>query len=132
MEIDADLRGSRFLIVDDQQAIRDITRALLRDLGFFRIALAVDGADALAKLQRMPFDLVICDLNMPRMSGLELLRVARATDQLRRLKFLMLTADADPDSVREAVRAGICGYVIKPFQPASLADKILQVLRQKA
>ncbi|MCU0841949.1 MAG: response regulator [Thiobacillaceae bacterium] len=131
MELDATTKASKILIVDDQDSIREITRALLKEMGFFRIALAEDGAEALAKLQRMPFDLVICDMNMPRMSGLEVLRAARAIPHLRRVKFLMLTANSDPDSVKGAVQAGISGYVLKPFQPATLADKILQVLTRR-
>jgi two-component system chemotaxis response regulator CheY len=131
MELDAATKGSKILIVDDQPYIREITRALLKDMGLFRIALAEDGAEALGKLQRMPFDLVICDMNMPKMSGLELLRVARAIPHLRRVKFLMLTANSDPESVRGAVEAGISGYVLKPFQPATLADKVLQVLTKR-
>jgi two-component system chemotaxis response regulator CheY len=112
------------LIVDDFSTMRQIVKKSLKQLGFDNITEAVDGADALNKLQSEEFKFVISDWNMPNMMGIELLRAIRGDDKLKSLPFLMVTAEAQKDNIIEAAKAGVSQYIIKPFTVDSLEQKI--------
>jgi two-component system, chemotaxis family, chemotaxis protein CheY len=117
-------RASRILIVDDYSRMLRIIRGLLRQLGYDQVEEASDGAGALEKLRQKPFDLVISDWNMEPMSGLELLREVRADPALAALPFIMVTAEGRAAKIAEAQRAGVSGYIIKPFGAEALSLKI--------
>jgi two-component system chemotaxis response regulator CheY len=119
------------LVVDDFPTMRRILKNLLHDLGFTRVSEADDGASALPMLRDGKFDLLITDWNMP-MPGLQLLRHIRADPDLAQLPVLMLTAEAKREQIIEAVRAGVDGYVIKPFTGATLREKIEKVMAGRA
>jgi two-component system chemotaxis response regulator CheY len=104
--------------------MRQIVKKSLKQLGFDNITEAVDGADALNKLQSEEFKFVISDWNMPNMMGIELLRAIRGDDKLKSLPFLMVTAEAQKDNIIEAAKAGVSQYIIKPFTVDSLEQKI--------
>jgi two-component system, chemotaxis family, chemotaxis protein CheY len=116
------------LIVDDYQAMRMTIRRMLVDQGFTSIFEARDGLEALVLLRGCPIDIVISDLVMERMDGLELLREIRGDANLAKLPFIMITATADRDRVIAAKAAGVTGYVVKPFTAAILKSKIASVL----
>ncbi len=116
------------LIVDDYQAMVRIIRNLLQQLGFEQIDEAHDGEAALAKLKERSFGLVISDWNMEPMSGLELLERVRATPALEDLPFIMVTAENRDDRVARAREAGVSGYVVKPFNAATLSQQIARVI----
>ena len=120
-------RASPILIVDDYSRMLRIIRNLLRQLGFEQVEEAADGAAALAKLRNKRFSLVISDWNMEPMSGLELLREVRADPALAALPFIMVTAEARAAKIAEAQRAGVSGYIIKPFGAEALSLKIAAV-----
>lgn len=114
----------RILVVDDFMTMRRIVRNILRQLGFTNIEEAEDGLRALIKLRAQRCDLVISDWNMPKMSGLEFLRAMRADVNLRHIPFLMITAEALRENIISAVQAGVDGYIVKPFTPEVLREKI--------
>ena len=120
------------LVVDDEDTVRGLITAILQGLGFTELAQAADGAAALVLLRSRPFDLVISDLMMEPMSGLQLLRTVRADPELRPIKFMMMTASLTSDGAIAAKRAGVDTYLIKPFTPRMLGARIEEVCGQAA
>ena len=120
----------KFLVVDDFSTMRRIVRNLLKELGFPNVDEAEDGASALAKLKRDPFDFVVSDWNMPNMSGIELLRAIRGDARLRHLPVLLVTAEARKENIIEAAQEGANGFVVKPFTAATLEEKLNKVFKR--
>jgi two-component system, chemotaxis family, chemotaxis protein CheY len=122
----------KFLVVDDYSTMRRIIKNLLHDLGYANVTEADDGNTALPMLQNGSFDFLITDWNMPGMAGLDLLKAVRATEKLKKLPVLMLTAEAKREQIVEAAQAGVSGYVIKPFTAQTLKEKIDKILESRA
>jgi two-component system chemotaxis response regulator CheY len=124
----------KFLVVDDFSTMRRIVRNLLKDLGFTNVEEAEDGIVALQKLRAGGFDFVVSDLNMPNMTGIELLKAVRADPALKHLPLLMVTAEAKKENIIEAAHAGASGYIVKPFTAATLDEKLNKIFQtmQKA
>lgn len=120
----------KILIVDDFSTMRRIIKNLLRDLGFSNTHEADDGVTALPMLRSGDFDFLITDWNMPGMSGIDLLRAVREDDKLNTLPVLMVTAEAKRDQIIEAAKAGVNGYVVKPFTAAALKEKIEKIFER--
>ncbi len=116
------------LIVDDFLTMRRIVRKILRDLDFEDIIEAEDGSAALDILKRTKIDLIVSDWNMPRMTGLELLKEVRSTDSIKDTPFLMVTAEAQKENIVEAVKARVSNYIVKPFTAAILEEKLAKIL----
>lgn len=125
-------KNTRILIVDDFSTMRRIVKNLLHDLGFLNTAEADDGRSAWALLQSTPIDFVITDWNMPGMTGLDLLKNIRADERMARLPVLMVTAEAQRDQIIEAAKAGVNGYIIKPFTAVTLKEKIDKIAQRSA
>lgn len=125
-----DNKSSRVLVVDDDTLMREILKAILRDEGYGLFGEAKDGVSALAQLERGRPDLICLDVNMPGMSGLEVLKAIQ--QKAPGLPVLMVTGDASMNTVREAVSYGAVGYLIKPFNAKRVADSINAVLRTAA
>jgi two-component system chemotaxis response regulator CheY len=121
----------KFLVVDDYSTMRRIIKNLLHDLGYANVTEADDGNTALPLLQGGGFDFLITDWNMPGMAGLDLLKAVRASDKLKKMPVLMLTAEAKREQIVEAAQAGVNGYVIKPFTAATLKEKIDKILESR-
>jgi two-component system chemotaxis response regulator CheY len=119
----ADLK-MKILVVDDFATMRRIVKNVLRQLGFNDIDEADDGVQALAKMKARKFDFVISDWNMPNMNGLEFLRAIRADEELKNIPFLMVTAEAIKENIVAAVQAGVSNYIVKPFTPEVMKEKI--------
>ncbi|MDR6929325.1 MULTISPECIES: response regulator [Pseudomonas] len=119
------------LVVDDAAFIRDLVKKCLRN--FFpgiRTEDAINGKKAQALLAREAFDLVLCDWEMPEMSGLELLTWCREQDHLKTMPFVMVTSRGDKENVVQAIQAGVSGYVSKPFTNEQLLTKVKQALNK--
>jgi len=129
---DEPLGGPRFLVVDDFSTMRRVVRGLLKDMGFANVEEADDGVSALARLKSRPFDFVVCDIGMPIMSGIDLLKAVRADATLRHLPVLMVTAEARKDDIVLAVQHGAAGYLVKPFTKTALEERITKALRDHA
>ncbi len=116
------------MIVDDMPSIRSIEKAVIQELGIVKIAEAADGREAMRLLNLRQFDLIVCDWDMPEMTGIELLREVRKTPELTTIPFMMVTAVSDVDQVREAIKEGVTDYIAKPFQQRCLSDKVRKSL----
>jgi two-component system, chemotaxis family, chemotaxis protein CheY len=116
------------LIVDDYKTMLRIIRNLLKQLGFHNVDEATDGAEALNKLRSKNYDLIISDWNMEPMTGYELLKEVRSDDMLKKIPFIMVTAESKTDNVIAAKKAGVNNYIVKPFNAATLKSKLSSVL----
>jgi len=119
------------LVVDDASFIRDLVKKCLRNyFPGIKIEDAVNGKKAQAMLAKEAFDLVLCDWEMPEMSGLELLTWCRSQDALKSMPFVMVTSRGDKENVVQAIQAGVSGYVSKPFTNEQLLTKVKQALNK--
>ncbi len=125
-------KNLRFLVVDDFSTMRRIVRNLLIELGFVNIDEAEDGEIALRKLQEGNFDFVVSDWNMPNMDGLTMLQNVRASDTLKTIPVLMVTAEAKKENIVAAAQAGASGYILKPFTAATLDEKLQKIFQNLA
>ncbi len=114
------------LLVDDSGTMRKIQRNVLTSIGVAEVVEAGDGIEALEKLKTSQVDLVLTDWNMPNMDGLAFVKAVRAGGS--KIPILMVTTEAEKRRVIEAVKAGVNGYVLKPFTPDTLSAKIKEVL----
>lgn len=120
------------LVVDDMPGIRRMLRQMLILLGVNgRIGEACDGVEAWDILRDIPYDVVICDINMPRMNGLELLQVMRATPPYETTPFLMITGEVSEEVVAAAAESEVDSYLLKPFQAAGLESRLLEIIKKK-
>ena len=121
--------SARILIVDDASFVRDLVRRTVRaQLPGVELEEAVNGRKASQLMQGKPFDLILCDWEMPEMSGIELLKWARAQPAYRSTPFIMVTSRGDKGHVVEAVQGGVSDYLGKPFSPELLLKKIAKAL----
>jgi two-component system chemotaxis response regulator CheY len=114
----------KILVVDDMQAMRKVTCHILQKLGYDQVNQADDGSSAIKRLENSQYDFVITDWNMPGVTGLDLLRHIRATPELKHIPVLMITAEGSRKQVLDAAKAGVNSYIMKPFTPATLKQKI--------
>lgn len=122
----------KILIVDDFSTMRRIIKNLLRDLGFNNTSEADDGNTALPMLKGGGFDFLITDWNMPGMQGIDLLKAVRGDPDLASLPVLLVTAEAKKEQIVEAAQAGVNGYIVKPFNAATLKEKIEKIFERIA
>jgi two-component system chemotaxis response regulator CheY len=125
MAVDLDMP---VLIVDDYKTMLRIIRNLLKQIGFNNVDEATDGQSALEKMREKQYGLVISDWNMEPMTGLELLQQVRADSDLEGTPFVMITAESKTDNVVAAKEAGVSNYIVKPFNAATLRNKLSVVV----
>lgn len=119
----------RVMLVDDSKVMRQIQRRALEGLGFSDIIEAGDGVEALEMVQQAPKpDIILLDWNMPRLDGYSTLCKIRESD--KQTLILMCTTEAEKPRVIEAVKAGVNNYVVKPFTPAVLQQKLEETLKR--
>lgn len=123
-------KNIKILIVDDFSTMRRIIKNLLRDLGYNNTFEADDGATALPMLEAGDYQFVVTDWNMPIMQGIDLLRAIRKSPKLKALPVLMVTAEAKRDQIVEAAKAGVNGYIVKPFTAATLKAKLDKIFER--
>ena len=118
------------LIVDDSAAIRKILQRVLMqtDVTFGEIQEAADGLEAIEKLKQRPFGLVLSDINMPNMDGIQLLGQMRANAQWSNIPVVMITTEGSQAKVLEAVDLGARGYVRKPFTADQIKEKLVGLI----
>ena len=122
----------RFLIVDDFSTMRRIVRGLLKEIGYSNADEAEDGSVALNMLRNNKFDFVVSDINMPVMTGFELLNAIKADNNLKHLPVLMVTAEARKEDIVRAAKDGAAGYIVKPFTKATLEEKVQKIMLKLA
>lgn len=119
----------KILVVDDMSSMRRIIKNTLKQLGYPNAEEAEDGEKALEMVRKDSFDLVVSDWNMPNMSGLDLLKAIRQDPKLSALPVLMVTTEAEMDHILEAIRSGVNSYILKPFTPETMKEKIGKVFK---
>jgi two-component system, chemotaxis family, chemotaxis protein CheY len=112
------------LVVDDYQTMVRIIRNLLKQIGFENVDEASNGAEALAKIEKQPYGLIISDWNMEPMTGFQLLQKVRGLKDRADIPFIMVTAESKTDNVVAARKAGVNHYIVKPFNAVTLKAKI--------
>ncbi|MCP4125710.1 MAG: response regulator [Gammaproteobacteria bacterium] len=112
------------LVVDDMRSMRAIVKGVLQDMGFNQIMEAGDGHEALSVLRGRKVDLVVCDVEMPKMSGIELLDEVDKDEKLDSIPFIMLTAMNQRDKVQEILKHEVFDFVLKPINPKMLEDRV--------
>jgi two-component system chemotaxis response regulator CheY len=118
------------LIVDDSSVMRKIVERALRQAGvaFAKVHEASNVVEALDVLRQHSVELILSDINMPSMDGLEFLRQMRAQNLAADVPVVMITTESSQEQVREALLAGACGYIRKPFTAEQVKDRILPLL----
>jgi len=117
----------KVMVVDDQTSMRAMIRRALQDLGFKDVRDKAGAQEALAAIKSDRVHLVISDFNMPEMDGLQFLEAVRTDPVIGKTVFIMLTGSADKEIVQKAAALGVNNYVVKPFAPAALKEKIERV-----
>lgn len=118
---------SRIMVIDDSNSMRGLVKQTLATAGYDVIE-ACDGEDALARVNGAKIDLFLCDVNMPKLDGLGLVKRLRMLPPFKFSPILMLTTEIDPEKKRIAKEAGATGWLVKPFQPDQLLATIRKVL----
>jgi two-component system, chemotaxis family, chemotaxis protein CheY len=126
---------TRILIVDDMLTMRQLVKGQLKLMGFKFFFDADNGENGLKVLEHQhstgePIGLVLSDWNMPVMTGLDFLKAVRAKPHFKDLPFLMVTAEGEQSQVVDAIKSGVSNYLIKPFTPASIKEKVLAVWKK--
>jgi two-component system chemotaxis response regulator CheY len=124
--------NARILVVDDFSTMRRIVKGILKRLGYREIDEAEDGQMALKRLKETRYQLIICDWNMPVMTGLDLLKAVRSDEELKGIPFLMVTAEAKKENILEAIQAGVSNYIVKPFTEEVLSKKLEDIFKSRA
>lgn len=117
----------KVLIVDDFATMRRIVKNILTQLGYKNVIEADDGTTALDVLKSEKVELIISDWNMPKMTGLDLLKAVRADASMANTPFIMVTAEAQQDNIILAVKAKVSQYIVKPFTAETLAEKLQKI-----
>jgi two-component system chemotaxis response regulator CheY len=125
--INSNEKLARVLVVDDDTLMREVLKALLRDEGFEVAGEARDGQSALVLLERTKPDIVCLDVNMPGMSGIDVLKNIRSRNP--DIRVVMITGDSSMSTVREAVGFGAMGYIIKPFKAGRVSSSLRAAMK---
>lgn len=120
----------KIMLVDDSKTMRSIQKSVLGQLGYTEIEEACDGQDALSKVGAFQPDLLLVDWNMPNMDGITFVKHFRGTNKTTPI--IMVTTESEKSRVIEAIKAGVNNYVVKPFTPDALSQRITETLSKKA
>ena len=122
-------KGMHILVVDDIEHVARTLRSQLRQLGFSKVDIAMSGGEALEKLKAAgDFGLILADWTMPDITGLQLLQQIRGDTTMKGIRFMMVTGNTAPDDVAAAKKAGVNGYIVKPYNLATLKQRLEGVL----
>jgi two-component system chemotaxis response regulator CheY len=123
---------TQILLVDDSKVMREMLVACLRGQSQYSFTHASSGLEAIEQLSLKPYHLVLLDLNMPDMGGIEVIEFIRAQDHLRTLPIIIVTTRGDESSREKALKAGATRYVTKPFTPEGIQAEVASALAQEA
>ena len=116
----------KIMLIDDSKTMRNIQKSVLTQLGYTQIEEACDGQDALSKIGAFQPELILVDWNMPNMDGLTFVKTYRQQDKTTPM--IMVTTESEKSRVIEAIKAGVNNYVVKPFTPDLLSQRINETL----
>lgn len=117
-------KSIKILVVDSLSTMRMIVKDILKQLGYKNIILAEDGSSASSLLKKEKIDFIISEWDMPKMSGLDLLKSIRSDERLKSIPFLMVTGEAKKENIISAAKAGVNDCIVKPFTAETLREKI--------
>lgn len=123
---------AEILVVDDSKVMRDMIVACLRPRADFAFAHASSGLEAIERLSLKRFDLVVLDLNMPDIGGIEVIEFVRGQDELRNLPIIIVTTRGDDASRAKALQAGASRFMTKPFTPEAILREVGELVAQQA
>jgi two-component system chemotaxis response regulator CheY len=118
----------KILVVDDSKLMRDMVAACLRPIGDVEFEFAGTGLEAIERLALAAFDLVVLDLNMPDVGGIEVVEFVRSQDKLSALPVLIVTTRGDDASRTRVLEAGASGFLAKPFSPPQILEAVRRLL----
>ncbi len=121
------MEKKKILFVEDSPTMRRIIFNSLKKLGIENITEAENGVDALEKLQKQDYDMILTDWNMPEMNGQELVEHIRKMDKYKSVPILMITTRGMEEDVVTAIKSGVNGYIVKPFTPEVLKKKMVEL-----
>jgi len=126
----------KMLVVDDMSTMRKIIKNMLVQIGFKNITEAEDGKKAIEIIESAhklgaPFEFILSDWNMPEMNGLDFLKILKQSEAHKNIPFLMITAEAEQGNVITAVKCGVDNYIVKPFSPQILREKVEKILTKR-
>ncbi len=121
------MEDKKILFVEDSPTMRRIIANSLKKLGIKDATEAENGVDALEKIQKEEFDLILTDWNMPEMNGQELVEHIRKMEKYKTVPILMITTRGMEDDVMTAIKSGVNGYMVKPFTPELLKKKMIEI-----
>jgi two-component system chemotaxis response regulator CheY len=116
------------ITVDDSSTMRRIIKNTLQKLGFTNVLEAENGVEALEVMSKNHIDMIITDWNMPEMDGLTYVKTVRTKDQYKDTPILMITTEAAKEDILIALKSGVNNYVVKPFTPDTLQEKVFKLL----
>ena len=118
------------LVVDDMEAMRALVKSCVSELGAKNVIVEHNGERAWKRLNQNKIHLIISDLDMPTLNGLELLKRVRFSKEHAHIPFIMLTAESEKGKVLEIIKHGASDYMTKPFQPKDLSYRVIKTLRK--
>ncbi|MEW6535632.1 MAG: response regulator [Candidatus Auribacterota bacterium] len=119
--------SKKILVVDDSQTVRTLVSFILKSHGF-EVQTAINGVDALEQIYRESFDLIVSDINMPKMDGLTLIKVLRLQEMYKELPIIVVTTEEDEQDKEKGYQAGANVYLIKPTDPNKLIANVQMLL----
>lgn len=114
----------KVLVVDDFETMRKIIKNVLKQINIVDVLEAENGKQALTVLKNNSADLIISDWIMPEMTGIDFLKACKGDETIRKIPFIMVTAEAQKDNIMEAIKSGVDNYIVKPFTPDKLREAI--------
>ncbi len=118
----------KILIVDDITMMRRILRYTLKQIGLTNIIEADDGKSAIKALKREKVDIILCDWNMPKMKGIDVLNKVRSDNELKAIPFIMVTVKDNKKDIEGALKSGVTDYILKPFTAKTFSKKLEKIL----
>ena len=133
--IDKKHEKDRVFIVDDVESIRTDLKNILKEIGFLNIREAEDGKTALEDLKvhamlGEPYDLIFLDINMPEINGIQLLKMLRSMNVYSKIPVFIISTENNKDSVVKAISNGATNYILKPYSPRVVAEKVLKIYQE--
>ncbi len=120
--------SKKIMTVDDSASVRQMVAFTLKEEGF-EVVEAEDGKDGMSKLENSPVDMIVTDLNMPNMDGIEFIKNVRAKSEMKFIPIVMLTTESQAEKKDEGKKAGATGWIVKPFKPEQLMSVVKKVLK---
>ena len=128
-DIDAGAATKTIMIIDDSASIRQVVNLTLRKVGYDVIE-ACDGEDAISKLRGQKINLIVCDVNMPKMDGITFLKNLKAMPGYKFTPVIMLTTESQESKKQEGKMAGAKAWVVKPFKPEQMLEAVSKLILQ--